>query len=474
MRIFSFYKKGLELAPVEIEISLMRGLPQFQFMGLPDMAIKESQLKIRSALKRQGYTLPKAEQILVNLKPGYVKKSSRGIELAVAAAFLWKTGQIPNPESCDKVFLYGELGLDGKVYVPDDLDSLVQHDRKLPIWSGIPRRGMGYSINAVSSLNELGQPKFILGEEFEFKMQRPVLMPWYFSKQASRLIEIVATGEHPVMLAGPAGSGKTTLAEAIHQCLSDPSYEQFLMSSRINKLVGQKLHWRPYVAPHHTTPPLSMVGGGVPPFPGEITRAHGGTLVMDEFLEFPSKVREALREPVEKGEIVVARRGRPQVYPAQVLLIATSNLCHCGDLVPGRTTGCRYSLVKCRSYSERLSGPILDRFHILSFSHKWGVGKEVDLSQIVPRIRKARDFALKARKQSHPNGRLSESELMLSSKMQHYLDLFPQQNSSRRRLKAILRVARSIADLEGNHEINLQHYEEAMDLCWRSFEEMKR
>lgn len=474
MRILSFYKKGIELAPVEVEVNFMRGLPQFQFMGQPDAAIKESQLRIRSAIQQQGFTLPKGQQVLVNLKPPHIKKSSRGLELAVAAAFLWKSGQVQLPDSEKEIVIYGELGLDGTVSLPDDIDSLVEHDRRVPIWSGFPIREIGYSVNAVRRLKDLKQPEMVRGEEFVFQLERPEPMPYLFPEKSARLIEMVAAGEHSCLLAGPAGSGKTTVAEAIHQCLMDPEKEDFLLSQRIGKLSGQCVQWRPFVSPHHTVPTLSMIGGGVPPFPGEITRAHGGTLLLDEFLEFPSKVREALREPMEKGMIVVSRRGKPQTYPARFLLLATSNLCVCGDLIPGKNVGCRFSLTKCRSYSERLSGPILDRFQILSYSHEWGTAGKKSVQQLRERVAAARKFALKSRGQSLPNSRLSDKEVMNLGILQQIDDLLPIESASRRRMRAILRVARTLADLDQSEKVKLNHFDEAIKMSWHTFEAMKR
>ena len=241
-----------------------------------------------------------------------------------------------------------------------------------------------------SELKGLGELREIAPQAEVDVFERPSIdKETYFTKEQARLIEVVATGEHSLCVAGPAGSGKTTLTRCIHSVLSDPTPSQYRQSRKMARFMGQQENWRPFVAPHHSIPVMSMVGGGSPPVPGEISRAHGGVLLLDELLEFHSYVRESLREPIESQKITVARRGVICQFPADFLLLATTNLCPCGDYVPKKPTRCRFSLARCRSYLDKISGPFLDRFSILSFSHRWRGDFKVSSKEIRENICKS-------------------------------------------------------------------------------------
>ena len=225
--------------------------------------------------------------------------------------------------------------------------------------------------------------------------------------------------------------------------------------------MGLRNSWRPFVAPHHSIPVMSMLGGGSPPIPGEISRAHGGVLVLDELLEFHSYVRESLREPIESKSITISRRGVSCQFPANFLLMATTNLCPCGDYVPQRPTRCRFPLARCRSYLDKMSGPLLDRFSIISFSHQWRGEFEVSLSKIGENIRRAREFGKRSRGQT-----LNNSELDLRT-LEGFIDdftlknLLPSFEDSHRRKLAMLQVARSLADMEEQEEVSMKIIKES-------------
>jgi len=242
----------------------------------------------------------------------------------------------------------------------------------------------------------------------------------------------------------------------------------------MHELMGSgKLHWRPYVAPHHTITALAMVGGGDPIFPGEISRAHGGVLMLDEFLEFKSAAKEALREPFEKGAITIHRKGKKESFPADFYLVGTTNLCPCGDLVPGKVSSCRFSLTRCRSYVEKLSGPVLDRFQMLTYSHKWGGEAKVSMEQIYDDIRKAQNFA-RIRGQGAVNAKLAQSQIEKEMDPMILTNFLPEFGSSRRRKASLLKVARSVADLDESLEIRPKHLEAAAEYTLYPFERMKR
>lgn len=474
MKIFSFIKNGLELTPVEIEVNTMKGLPGFHFIGLPDALIKESQLRIKSALRQQGFEIPSTESIVVNLKPSYLKKSSRGLDLAVALAFLWHSNQLPVPSELENdIYIYGELSLDGTVSVPDDLEHLIDHPSRSPIVTGLTQQTYDVPLLMIKELKHVNSLILKEAQPWQRSWNRPSLSHYQISSELAELLSIIAVGEHPTLLAGPSGSGKTTAAEILYPLLRNPSPQRFRQVQQIARIMGRSVYWRPLVNPHHTIPTLSMVGGGVPAFPGEITRAHGGMLLLDEFLEFKSQVKEALREPIEKGEVTISRQGVTQKFPSDFLLIATTNLCPCGDFVPKKRMSCRYSLIKCRSYLEKLSGPILDRFQLVGFSHRWSQKKEdVSIQELFKKVKLAQEFMQK-RQGDLPNAKLPIPEVEKQMDPFVLKELTPRTGGSRRRRNALLRVARTIADLELKPKIQPQHLEKAAFYTVKPYEEIR-
>ena len=475
MRVHSLTRQSHELIPLEVEVSLMPGLPRFHIMGLPDVAIRESQTRIKSALRHQGFKLPRHQQVLVNLKPLHLKKSSRGLDLAIACAYLWKSQQVPLPEiPLDKVCIYGELSLEGDIQLPNDFEDLDELEEGACVLSALPQTPPRWSWLGANTLQELETLKKIPPQKKEKDLfQRSPLEEVYFTKAQAHLMAIVGTGEHSLFIAGPAGSGKTTLAKHIHQVLSDPTPSQYRQSRKMARSMGLQERWRPWVAPHHSIPVMSMVGGGSPPTPGEISRAHGGVLLLDELLEFHPYVRESLREPIESKSITVSRRGVICQFPADFLLIATSNLCPCGEYIPQKPTRCRLTLTRCRSYLDKMSGPFLDRFSILSFSYRWKREFSVSLEEIRESIIKAREFAHKNRGQT-----VNNSELSLKS-LETFIDDFALQNllpffeGSHRRKQALFQVARTLADLKQEESLPMEVINEAIDLCIKPFRELK-
>lgn len=470
MKIQSLVRDQESLVPVEVEISLLPGLPQIQFLGLPDQIIRESVHRIRSAIKWQGFELPRAHQVLVNVRPNHLKKSSRGLELAVATGLLWKTEQVPLPENPSLV-VYGELGLEGDVQEPEDLALGYNENQDVLTGAGGPSTAP-YSRFLVRELKELSRPE-IVEKNLYLNVQRPEeTLSMAFPKSQARLLEIIALGEHSALMAGPSGSGKTTLAKASEGFLRAPNLDEIrnIRSSLQNSL----LSWRPLVKPHHSSTPLALIGGGVPPRRGEMARAHLGILLLDELLEFHPQVQEALREPMEEGKIRLSRSQHAVEYPAQALVLATTNLCPCGDWVPKTSIRCSRTLQKCRSYLNRLSGPVADRFQILFFTSKKRESEVVLGHEILKRVEAAREFQrLQGRNSLVPNSRLGRDELVAKMDAFTLKYLMPMESASRRRELATLRVARSIADLDRSESVEKQHLNEALELCWKSFERLK-
>ena len=280
-------------------------------------------------------------------------------------------------------------------------------------------------------------------------------------------------------ITGAPGAGKSTIAKTLSSLLKAPSQDEMHLIVRNNRSPREApLRWRPVVHPHHSTSPLGLIGGGVPPFKGEISRAHKGILVLDELLEFHPKAQEALREPMEEFCIRI-RRGRfMEQYPAETLVIATTNLCPCGDWTPSTKIVCGRSLKKCQSYAERLSGPLVDRFQVTFFTKKREEGDSVMGTAILEKIEEVRRFrnalSEKDLRFKKVAGLWRFEELIADLPSFYMKELFPKELSSRRRDLATLRVARTIADLNHSEKLEPPHIEKALELTYQPFEALKR
>ncbi|MEK6556383.1 MAG: ATP-binding protein, partial [Bdellovibrionota bacterium] len=306
MRIFSFTREGLELKPIEVEGSLIPGLPLFEVMGMADSAIKESLGRLRSAIRNSNYNLPKRQRVVFNLRPAYTKKRSEGLDLAFAVGYLLASKQIKlDTPVQDKLFVYGELGLDGEVAVSNELELLQQLPKSSTLLTGA-NAPIFFEHFKIGQLTELDQLERSNEKNLGEVPPRPELGRLTFDKVSADLMALIAAGEHPTLLAGPAGSGKSTWVQSIHSVLRDLNSDEQKEVRRIAKVMGREAEWRPFVAPHHTVPTLSLIGGGSPPFPGEITRAHKGLMFLDEFFEFSAPAKEAFREPMETGCINIS------------------------------------------------------------------------------------------------------------------------------------------------------------------------
>ena len=453
--------------PVEAQLNLLPGLPEVKFSGLADMSVRESATRLKSAFQAQGFHWPGRQQIVVNLSPASIKKTGAGMDLALALALLWKTGQIDlSYLKSERIDAYGEVGLNGEVKAPLDWDLLPSSES--PLLTGpLEKTNYRESLYSASNLKDMRGARLCPVSDWKSRLKRPAPPEIRFSRSAGRLLQLSALGEHSLLLCGEAGSGKTTIAETLFHLLKPPKKSLWEASRLFWR--DDRLSWRPCLSPHHTTSPQSMIGGGSALFPGEISKAHGGQLIMDEYLEFHPKVQEALREPLEKGEIRLVKNGKSALFPAEFLLTATANLCPCGDYVPGRPVHCSYSLKRCQSHLDRLSGPMLDRFDLLAFSHQWKGEKAVSLLELQQELEEAFQFATEARGQKVPNGRLSLRELEKISKKSLPLPETP----SHRRKRALLRTARTLADLEGKKEISGAHLEAAYGFSTKNFHFLK-
>jgi magnesium chelatase family protein len=463
MRVMSFMRQGSDLVPIEIELTLQPGLPQFHFLGLPDASVRESALRIRSAIREQGFRMPQAQQVLVQLKPNHLRKHSLGLDLAIAAALLWETEQVPQPDEPMPV-LYGALSLRGEVEAPADVPEIsVSYERA--VLTGKLSEKVSFASRQLGMLSELSDLPLKEPGVPALACRRPEPRVDSFSREVADLGAVIAAGEHSALLAGPAGSGKSTLIDSIPAWLAPPREEHLPLARKFAR-ANQCDIWRPVVRPHQTISRMAMIGGGSG-WPGEISRAHTGALLMDELLRFSAETLESLREPVETGTISIARGGKARTYPADFLLLATTNLCLCGKFVPGsELTDCKCPRRSLLKTLQRLSGPFADRFAILAYSDRWDeLPNDVPSIEIATRVATAIRFRRETRAQEHPNGILPVAALEASLgtfQRKHLLGSIAR--GSYRRREACLRVARTFADLDAQEVIRNVDLDRALRL----------
>ena len=449
MKIKTLFRCGSTFEPGEVEVHLMPGIPHLHIVGLPDASMRESGIRLKAALRSCRLRWPRGHQVVVNLRPASLRKSSAGIDLAIALGFLGKTGQLGQElrqSVLDGAVVYGEVTLGGDVVAPPDLAlalSSVQGGQLLTgQWEGGRLHGEWWEVLRLGQSLAKSRVEILEPEVF---WRRPEPPPFDLHPEAAELLAVVALSEAHVLVAGPQGSGKSTWARQLFALTSPPSEGVF---GEVHPNLQRT--WRPLEEPHHSATVQAMIGGGAPLKPGAVSRAHGGMLILDEFLEFHPRVIEALREPLETGQIEIARRDEARSFPARFQLVATTNLCPCGQLSPQYRPGCGRSLLRCRSVCERLSGPLLDRFDLLIFSHTWLKGRagQVPWAEVYGRVEQARSYR-------------KERGVVRDILPDWSQDL----GLSHRRGRSLLRLARAFADLDRSLSISLAHWQRASKLC---------
>jgi magnesium chelatase family protein len=380
-----------------------------------------------------------------------LRKSGAGADLPIALAFLAATEQISPQmrELLETHVVYGELSLSGEIHAPADLSQALRVAR-MPMLTGRPASELREGEwSEIKMLNQPAAERRMKTFDWESFWEKPSLPSFTLHEKAARQLMLASHMRLNTLLAGPQGTGKTTWAKLLHALTTKPLPADLYAREAHFGEEAYTCRWRPFEQPHHSATPQAMIGGGNPVVPGIITRAHGGVLVMDEFLQFHPVVLEALREPVESGHVDIARRGSRERFPARFQLVATTNLCPCGKLNPltvGRN--CTLSLGRCRSTTARLSGPLLDRFDFLSLTHEWtGRGARMAVEEIAKRIEAAGEFArTRPAAVEEPPAWIGELEL----------------NHRRRRSMAL--VARGLADLDAEPKVLSRHTQEAFEL----------
>jgi len=472
MKLQSFYEDHERLLPLEVEVELWPGLPEIHFLGGADQHLKESAKRIKSAIRSQGFDFRPSQQVLVNLRPSHLKKSSRGLELAIAIGYLAESGQIPIDDPILKSRIYGELSLKGDVTAPENLAQQILNQDELVV-TGPHNYSLLFDTLPLKSLQDIQNKPLVQKAThpgFHWSPSQEIL-DLKISSSWARILGVIALGQQSLLMAGSSGSGKTTAARILHALQPDPSPEvKNKILQQLSPLPENNQVWRPLIIPHHTIPLNSLIGGGAQAHGGELARAHNGVLLLDEFFEFSPHVMEALREPMESKILRISRGSIVRTFPLQTQFIATTNLCPCGEWTPGlgAKIGCRFTLQKCRSYSTRITGPLLDRFEVLVFTQNSHHSDENLIS-----VKELRDQLSQIRAASYKSS-VSQNE-QTTQKWPTWIQhdtVF--QNLSQRRKAATFKLASSIAQWDQQNEgFKTHHLDEAMEFTIRNFQKVK-